>query len=198
METTNETMASGHAELEAVVRRAFASAEPEMVGALAAALLADVVELRLFDLLGEDAFELISILPGSHEETEERAERLVALATTPFAINVAQLVRFAQTGEIPERWAPGWWSDREVPDGLEALRLTAGVLLQSLFVRPLGRPHGYESGWWTDPGPIDLSSPIWELIAALHMTHERLLALRGEAASALPLVVLDHTEAFPC
>jgi len=159
-------------QLDREVRRAFSETEPEMVGALAALLLADSVEMRLFDLLGEEAFECPQF-SGRLSSTGDRAERVVALAGTPFAMNVARLCRFAQTGELDAGWGPGWW--REPPEPLEAARHTAAVLLQALLVRPLGSPSGYEDGWWTDPGPIDVNSATWELVATLHLARERLL-----------------------
>lgn len=179
-------------ELEREVRRAFSEAEPEMVGALAALLLADSVEMRLFDLLGEEAFGC-PLFSGSLSSIGDRAERIVELAGTPFAMNVARLCRFAQTGELDADWGPGWW--REPPEPREAVRHTAAVLLQALLVRPLGSPGGYEGGWWTDPGPIDVDSATWELVAMLHLARERLL----DETSGAPLPVRAvEREVLPC
>ena len=180
--------------LEAEVRRAFAAAEPEMVGALAALLLSDAIELRTFDLLGEDAFERPALL-GEVDSIALRAERLVELAGTTFALNVARLCGFAQTGEVAERWASGWW--KEPPEPLEAVQHTAAVLAQALMVRSLGPLDGYEDGWWADPGPIDVLSPTWELVATLHITRERLLARAGRPRPPLPICE-GAKEVLPC
>ena len=51
--------------LERFVRESFAEAEPPMVGAFAALLLSDAIELRTFDLLGEKAFEAILRTPAA-------------------------------------------------------------------------------------------------------------------------------------
>jgi len=112
-------------------------------------------------------------------------ERLISLAKSVFARNVAQLCRFAQTGEIPALWAAGWWDAPR--EGVEAVQHTAAVLLQALFVPPLGPTGGYEDGWWVDPGPIDPSSPSWELLALLHLTHARLLERGGRPGYLLPI-----------
>lgn len=181
---------------EREVRRVFAEAEPEMVGALAAVMLANAIELRVFDLLGHAAFEAPPLFAGGLDTPALREERLVDLAGTVFARNVAKLCRFAQTGEIADEWAFGWWG--EAPDGVEAVQHTAAVVLQALMVRPLGPPDAYEDGWWTDPGPIDPASPTWELVATLHLARERLLSKRGRGAPPLPVSMDAAGARLPC
>jgi len=175
---------------QAAIRESFARLDPEMVGALAAMTLADLLELRCFDLFGEAAFGVAPSPIGragiAREGFDPReGERLISLAKSVFANNVAQLCRFAQTGEIPQLWAAGWWDAPR--EGVEAVQHTAAVLLQSLFVRPLGQPGGYEDGWWVDPGPIDPSSHSWELLAVLHLTRARMLERTGSPGYTLPI-----------
>lgn len=180
--TTDSGTASRQSEIEMLVRRSFGAADPEIVGAFAALLLQDAIELRSFDLLGEEAFDHMLCLPAE-QSSVVRQQRLVALAGTPFAVNVARLVRFAQTGEVSEDWSFGWWGKEPRP--FEAVQHTAAVLLQALLVRPLGPVEGYEDGWWTDPGPIDLTSHSWELVTALHLVRERLLQQEGRPVPPL-------------
>ncbi|MEZ4335825.1 MAG: hypothetical protein R3B82_04270 [Sandaracinaceae bacterium] len=182
--------------LERFVRESFAEAEPPMVGAFAALLLSDAIELRTFDLLGEKAFEAPPLVGGGIETRELREERLIELVSSTLAVNVANLCAYAQTGDVPMVWAPGWWT--ELPDELAAIRQTIAILLHSLFVPALGPRDGYREGYWYDPGPIDPTNPSWELVAMLHIARERLLAHAGRAAATLPIEAETAPGTWPC